>query len=154
MTRARSNRPADQRPAAERMAAGPRRAHSRPVARTVGVATLLALVVACGGSDRPSDDAWRETWERQRILVPDADTIVAGGAEFCGELVGELRVELAELRPTPTEALDDPVDDWIAHAENIAFDCPDDRADLANRLRTLDLIAAEIEAGLAADARS
>ena len=84
--------------------------------------------------------------------MPDADTILAGGADLCGDLVGQFRVEFPDLTPTPTEALDAAVDAWIGHAESIVFDCPDDRSDLSERLDELDVLAAEIDAGLAADA--
>lgn len=115
---------------------------------------VLALcIAACGGDDRPTDAEWRTTWEERRSLMPDADVIVARGAEVCDELVGVLRVELADLRPTPTAALDGPVDEWISLAQTVAFECPDDPVEAAEQLRTLDLIATEIDAGLAADDR-
>lgn len=113
---------------------------------------LVVFLSACGGgSERPSDSAWQDTWDRQRAAIPDADTIMAGGIELCAELLGDLRISLPELRPTPTEALDGPVAAWVAHVETIAFECPQDEPELAEQLRTLDLLTAEIEAGLAAD---
>lgn len=50
-----------------------------------------------------------------------------------------------------TAALDDSVPAWINHAETIAFEYPRDRAELANRMDVLAVLAAEIDAGLAAD---
>lgn len=112
---------------------------------------VVLLVAACGGDDRPSDAEWRVEWERQRDLVPDADEFLAGGADLCGDLVGRFREDLPALQPTPTEALDGAVDDWTADAESIAFDCPDDRDELTERLEILDEIAVEVDAGLDAD---
>ena len=118
------------------------------------VVAAVTLVSACGDSgDRPTDEAWRVVWEQERRQVPDAETIIAGGQDVCGPLVGRFRQTAPELTPTPSEALDDAVGAWIAHAESIVFDCPSDRADLADRLATLDVLAAEIDAGLAADQR-
>jgi hypothetical protein len=113
---------------------------------------LLVLAAACGGDDRPSDEAWRREWERRQELIPDVDAIIDGGSDFCGELLGEFRVELTQLLPSPSEVLDEAVQAWIDHADTIAFECPSDRADLAERMRQLDLLAAEIDAGLEADA--
>lgn len=128
--------------------------HIPAPAKWVGLtcAAAVVLLAGCGGgSERPSDEAWQEIWDRERASIPDADTIIAGGIELCAQLLGELRIELPELRPTPTEALDEPVAAWVAHVETIAFECPQERADLTDKLRTLDLLTAEIEAGLAAD---
>ena len=123
-------------------------------ARTWGLlgAVTSILLAGCGaGGDRPSDAAWKVIWERDRLLVPDADTIIAGGVDLCGDLVGQFRVEFPELTPTPTEGLDAAVEAWVGHAESIVFDCPHDRSDLEERLGELDVLAAEIDAGLAAD---
>jgi len=103
------------------------------------------------GDDRPSDDAWRIEWETQRDAFPSADELLAGGLDGCGELLGRLRVELDELRPTPSAEIDDAFEAWAAHVETIAFECPDDAADLAQRYRELDVLASEIDAGLAAE---
>lgn len=111
----------------------------------------MVLAAACG-DDRPSDEAWRADWERRQELVPDVDTIIDGGSDFCGELLGEFRVELTQLLPSPTEVLDEAVQAWIDHADTIAFECPSDRTVLVERMRQLDLLAAEIDAGLNADA--
>lgn len=109
-------------------------------------------VAACGGDERPTDAAWRSTWVARRALVPSADAIVAGGEDLCGDLVGRYRVELPALFPTPDEALDGVVREWSSQAESLVFDCPDDRAEIDERLLDLDVVAAEIDAGLAADA--
>lgn len=120
--------------------------------RRLAVATVLLLVASCGDNDgRPSDRAWQSTWESRRQLVPDAATFVDGGREVCDNLLGEFRVQMPELLPTPTEALDDAVHAWIDHAESLVFECPDDRMALNDRIDVLDVLAAEIDAGLQAD---
>jgi hypothetical protein len=113
------------------------------------VATAAAFV-ACDGGDRPSDAAWHTEWEEQRDAFPSADALLSGGRELCDRLVGELRAELPALVPTPTEALDDAVQAWSDHAETIAFECRDDPAELAEQYDQLDILAAEIDSGLAA----
>lgn len=121
----------------------------RPRRHLTAIGVLL-LAGACG-DDRPSDAEWRAVWDEERDALPAADALLTGGEELCGDLLGRLRVDLPALLPTPTEALDDAVEAWIRHAESIAFDCPDDRDDLDERLDELDVLAAEIDAGLAAD---
>lgn len=113
---------------------------------------LAALAVASCADDRPSDEEWAATWLDEQAALPDADTLLAGGQPMCDELVGELRSSLDRLTPTPTEALDDAVRAWVDHAHTIVFECPEDPDDLAARLAELDVLAAEIDAGFAADA--
>jgi hypothetical protein len=116
------------------------------------VTALLAVgVSACGGDERPTDAAWRTIWEERLALVPTADAIASGGEDLCGDLVGRYRVELPALFPTPDPALDDVVREWTAELESLVFDCPDDPGELDGRLAELDVLAAEVAAGLAAD---
>lgn len=119
----------------------------------LAAATLAGVLVlaGCGGDDRPSDADWSVEWERERALAPTEDDLVAGGQARCDELVGEFREVLPRLSPTPTEALDDAVSAWVAHAESLVFDCPDDPAEVARRLDELAVLEAEIDAGLSAD---
>lgn len=117
------------------------------------VAAAVLAAAACGGDeDRPSDDAWKPVWTGWRDAVPEAEVFLERGEAICDPLVGELRSSRPELLPTPTEGLDAVVHAWITHAESVAFDCPtDEPALLRDRLHDLDVIAAEIDAGLAAD---
>ena len=113
---------------------------------------VLVFVAACGSdSSCPSDESWRAGWESQQALVPTADDLLAGGSDLCGELVGEFRSSRDELLPTPTEALDAAVETWIADVEGMVFDCSSDRAILEDQLVALDVLVAEIDAGLIAD---
>lgn len=116
----------------------------------VVVVTIVAAV-GCSDDDRPSDSAWTEVWVAQRDSVPGADAFIEGGEEMCSDLLGDLRVGREELLPTPADSLDDAVHAWIDHAESIAFECPDDPEELDEGLHDLDVIAAEVDAGLAAD---
>lgn len=120
--------------------------------RLLVVATLVAAA-ACGTDDlRPGDTAWAPVWGRWRDSVPAAEAFVDQGQVLCNELVGQLRSGRQELLPTPTEGLDAAVHAWITSAESIAFDCPtDDSTMLRDRLHDLDVLVAEIDAGLAAD---
>jgi len=123
--------------------------------RSIGfLITSLMVVASCGGgNDRPSDAEWQATWQQKRDEFPDAETLLAGGTEFCDALIGDLRVGLPDLRPAPTEALDDAVQAWINHAETIAFECPHDASLLDDALKVLAVFEAEIDAGLIADSQ-
>jgi hypothetical protein len=112
---------------------------------------LFALLLPACGTDRPGTVAWGEEWEAERAIVPTADEFLAGGRPLCDELVGQLRVTAGELVPTPAEALDGAVEAWVDHAESIAFECDLDRDTLVERLRELDVLASEIDAGLVAE---
>ncbi len=104
-----------------------------------------------GGDDRPSDADWDTQWTSARAAVPTADELLDGGQPLCDQLVGEFRQVFADLTPTPTEALDGSVIDWIDLAESIAFDCTSDRAELDRRYDELYVLEAEIDAGLRTD---
>lgn len=127
-----------------------------PTVRVVsGLPAVLAavgvLLVAACGPDRPGAATWAGEWEAERAIVPTVDEFLVGGRPLCDSLVGQLRVSAGELTPTPAEALDDAVEAWVDHAESIAFECDLDRGALAERLRELEVLAVEIDAGLAAE---
>lgn len=113
------------------------------------VAAALA-VASCGGDDRPTEASWAAEWEREQLVVPSADELLETGQVRCDELVGRLRELLPRLTPTPTEALDAAVEAWGDHLESLAFDCPDDPAEINRRLDEVAVLRAEIDAGLAA----
>lgn len=125
----------------------------RGTVRSVVVAVVVAVaVVGCSSDDRPSDAAWAAEWEREQLIAPTEAQLLDGGNDVCDELVGRFREVLPRLTPTPTEALDDAVCAWVDHAESLVFDCPDDPAEIERRLDELAVLAAEVDAGLAADA--
>lgn len=127
----------------------PRRRGPRRLLCGVLVALLVGVVASCGGGDeRPSEAAWIPEWERRQQLIPDVDTILTGGRKVCDDLDGSLRVSLPELLPSPTEALDGPVNEWVTHAVSIVFECSDDEQTIARQLETLDVLAAEIDGGI------
>lgn len=106
----------------------------------------------CGsGEERPTATTWDEVWKSRQALMPPAEAILDQGEALCGERVGRFRTEMPALLPAPSEALDAAVKDWIAHAETIVFECPTDPVELADRLETLDVLAAEVDAGLATE---
>jgi hypothetical protein len=111
----------------------------------------LVAITACGGDDRPSDAAWRDLWVSRQALVPTPAEILAGGQDLCGDRVGVFRTEMPALLPSPADELDSAVEVWIAHAETIVFECPLDADELATRFDQLDVLAAEVDAGLAAE---
>lgn len=120
--------------------------------RRLLVAVTVVAAAACGTDDgRPDDAAWAPVWETQRDSVPSAAVFLDQGPGLCSELVGRLRSGRQDLLPTPIEELDAAVRAWINHAESIAFDCPISDPDmLRDRLRGLDVLTAEVDAGLIA----
>lgn len=119
------------------------------LSRVAAIALAAALFVSCA-NDRPTDADWQAKWQRERATMPDAAAFLDGGQDLCDALAAELRSTRDRLRPTPTEALDDAVDDWVSHAERLAFECTQDADLVATRMNELDVFAAEIDAGLAA----
>lgn len=118
----------------------------------LGVATFVAAAACAADEGRPGDATWAPVWEGWRDSIPAAEVFVDRGEGLCDPLVGQLRSSRGELIPTPTEGLDAAVHAWITHAQSIAFDCPtDDPEMLRDRLHDLGVLAAEIDAGLAAD---
>lgn len=134
------------------------RAYAGVVARkTVLFALVAALAVvgtSCGdGDERPSDAAWQSDWATVSALVPTEQALIDGGRELCDVVLADLHEQTPALLPTPSELLDDPVRQWIEHAEAIAFECPIDNTEArTSRYHELSILSAEISAGLAADA--
>lgn len=116
----------------------------------IWLAAAAFAVASCSGDDRPTEAAWAAEWEREQLVVPSADELLETGQVRCDELVGRLRELLPRLTPTPTEALDAAVEAWGDHLESLAFDCPDDPAEIDRRLDEVAVLRAEIDAGLAA----
>ncbi len=119
---------------------------------SVTAAVVLLTLPSCGSSDddRPSAEVWQPIWESRQALIPTAEGVLNGGGDLCGERLGTMRVQLPELRPTPTEVIDSTVEEWAALAETIMFECPSDPIELDDRLNTLHALAAEVDAGLSA----
>jgi hypothetical protein len=113
----------------------------------IGLA-VIGLLEGCASTDRPSSSEWGTQWNQKRALVPTADEMVEGGRVYCDELLAKLRMQLDDLRPTPSESIDPALDSWSAHLRTLAFDCPADRARINAELATIDALADEIEAVL------
>ncbi|MEO6652313.1 MAG: hypothetical protein ABIP17_06625 [Ilumatobacteraceae bacterium] len=125
--------------------------HRRTALRRLIVVAVALSTTACGGGDsRPDASTWRPTWVERQALVPDAEAIIDGGEDLCGERLGTFRTEMPALRPTPTKSIDSSVDEWIALTETIVFECSDDPAVLGEQLDRFDALAAEVDAGLSA----
>lgn len=115
------------------------------------ITIALLLPSACGsGDDRPSAAAWQSRWEAARDLVPSADALTGDGEDACGGALGDLRAAREELVDTPRPVLDDSVSDWVSEAEALLLECPSDEEEVAERLENLEVLAAEVEAGLEA----
>lgn len=131
------------------------RAKRRPVDGRSGrvrnasaIVALASALVACGGGDRPATDEWTAAWQRTLAIVPTADEVGDEGRDLCDQRLGDLRVALDELTPTPDPALDAAVESWSDAALGFVFDCPTSGAEVRDRLDELGTLGAEIDAGL------
>lgn len=115
---------------------------------------LSALLVAIGlvfgacgeeAADRPAVTEWQPQWLGSRDLPPSPERIADDGTEVCGDFLGEVRERRDGLLPTPDEALDEVVREWIAEAEALGLDC-EREGDLTERLDELERLADEIDA--------
>jgi len=113
----------------------------------IGVA-VIALLAGCAFDDRPSSSEWGNRWEQKQALVPTEDEMIGGGRSYCDQLVADLREQLDDLDPTPSESIDPALDSWSAHLRTLAFECPTDPLRIAAELATINSLAAEVEAAL------
>jgi hypothetical protein len=118
--------------------------------RTGVIVVLVALVVAACGSDRPTVEVWETSWYRISSGIPDESALSESATlePVCTETLVFLRVNRAELTPTPDLAIDDVVNAWIEIAEDAFFECPPSNekiADFAEAYAELSRLEAEIE---------
>jgi hypothetical protein len=74
--------------------------------------------------------------------------MVDGGRSHCDQLLAELRMQLGDLEPTPSESIDPALDSWSAHLSTLAFECPTDPARIRADLEVISALAAEIQTAL------
>lgn len=117
------------------------------------VALLVAgLAASCGPSDRPDPATWRDAWAAERATLPTERDLAGPNARgVCDRLLVSSRTARRRLLPSPDEALDRAVDDWIERVGGLAFDCPGAQGDAGAvhaTIHEIDEIAAEVEAAL------
>jgi hypothetical protein len=110
--------------------------------------TMIGLLAGCANTDRPSNTEWASRWEQKQELVPAQDELIDGGRSFCDQLLAELRMQLDDLQPTPSESIDPALDSWSAHLRTLAFECPTDPVRISADLATINALAAEIQTAL------
>jgi hypothetical protein len=106
----------------------------------------VAMLTGCTAGDRPAFSDWNERWNDAQLLVPTERDLVEGGRPFCDQLLGQLRIELADLTPTPSESVDPAFDGWGEHLRTLAFECPTDPTEISATLSTIRQLEAEIAA--------
>lgn len=112
-------------------------------------AVLPIGLAACGDDDdRPTGADWEPAWLSTQALVPDDDEIEDEREDVCGPALGELRASRDQVLPSPSPAIDELVTEWLAEAEGLALDCPDDQEERGAYLGDLDRLAAQITAAL------
>ena len=125
--------------------------------RRLAIVVGIAAVVACA-PPRPPLEAWNEAWAEAQAAVPDPDAAAAPLArDQCTKLLVTTRELHGRLLPAPDLALDAAVRDWLDHAGTLGLNCPAAPEELdayREELRELAVLTAEVNAGLAAAARS
>ena len=102
----------------------------RVASRSRRVIVVLGLVVAltgvgCSGDERPSVAEWRPVWESLVAEVPvAADLGDPPDRAVCSAALGVLRERVQDVSPTPDQAIDGVVNEWIRVAEDLLFECP------------------------------
>jgi hypothetical protein len=98
----------------------------RSLRRILAIGLLLSLiVVSCGGSDRPTVEEWRPVWTSYVAEVPTrAELGDPPDRTVCSTALGVLRERSGEVTPTPDQAIDGVVSEWISVAEDLLFECP------------------------------
>lgn len=93
--------------------------------RRVLLASLALLLAGCLGTARPDTAEWLPKWEAVVDLVPDRQDLGDPPDEnLCQTTLAAIRDQSEELLPTPTQTVDDLVEEWVAVAEAAFFECP------------------------------
>lgn len=108
------------------------------------VAVSIALA-ACGADDEPSARQWRSNWQSLRNIIPDAETLEDEGAERCGEILGTVREQQAELSPAPSPATERAFTAWAEDAKALGLDCVEGSEDLDERLGQIERQASAVD---------
>ena len=109
---------------------------------------MIGLLAGCAPSARPSFSEWSVPWDEAQRLVPTARQLLDDGRAHCDPLLVQLRTELDDLSPAPSESVDPALDAWSAHVLTLSFECPSDVTEIRERLATIHQLEAEIAAAL------
>lgn len=111
------------------------------------------LLVACGPPEPSARDEWERSWEDIQEVVPAPDQLerpVSRGT--CADVLAKLREHGQELTPAPDEVIQAGAQAWLAHAEQLFFECFDpDQPDesITDGYDKLQQLQAEVDAALA-----
>lgn len=97
---------------------------SRPRLMLV-VSTMLILGLSACSGGRPTFAEWLPFWTHTIGSIPGEDFVSSDTSqEVCEQTLADLRIHQGSLLPTPDEAIDATVRDWIDVAEQVFFECP------------------------------
>ena len=100
---------------------------------------------------------WQPTWDALVGGIPTpAELGTPPDGALCQSALGLVRSAEDDLYPTPDRAIDEPVKEWVATAEDAFFECPPSSSaipDMAFAYGQLQRLEAEIAAVLAIDRR-
>jgi hypothetical protein len=124
-------------------------------ARVSCVAALLVVAAACGSTDRPAVAEWQPVWDAIVAGIPTAAELgQPPDRDRCNEGLGFLRSSQGSLFPTPDQAIDGAVREWVEIAEDAMFECPpasDAIPSMEFAYGQLDRLRAEVASVLAID---
>lgn len=95
----------------------------------VALALVLAACSSRGTtsdsqSSRPDVAAWMSVWNDTRALIPSIDALgVPPDTAICEQTVVDLRTARQDLYPTPDDLVTTELDNWMAEATSIFFEC-------------------------------
>lgn len=110
---------------------------------------VLALVLSACSDPRPAADSWVDEWNQAKTLVPQASSVADDMSPIvCDQVLTALREDTDSLFPTPTQSLDDQVEQWLEIAKGAFFECPPASGGFAAAYEELDRLVAGIDASL------
>ncbi len=109
----------------------------------------LALVLTACSDPRPAASSWADEWNRAKALVPQESAVADDMSPIvCDQVLTALREDTDTLFPTPSQALDEQVEQWLEIAKGAYFECPPANGGFAAAYKELDPLVAGIDASL------
>jgi hypothetical protein len=117
------------------------------IAAAVAIVAGFTIATPLWGTPRPDPGRWYADFAALAERVSDAGN--SPGHEVCQQMLADLREAAEALLPSPNQALDGTVVEWIETAENTFFECAPVAPSASGhqpRLVDLELLTAEIDA--------
>lgn len=116
------------------------------------IALTVFVAVSCSPVERPDAADWLSRWEGiQAVVPPQSELGSPPDGAVCEETLAALRAENDDLRPTPSDEVEEHVDQWVEVAETTFFECPpegDEISSFAEAYAEMARIAASVDEAL------